>query len=174
MSWTKERIEMLTKLAAEGLTATQIARQIGDTTRNAVIGQIKRKSIKWMNSGDVGGGHGKRKPRSKIEPKPEATRPRPPKIAQAPLPRAQATDIARISFVSLENHHCRFIPGDPLTVSSGDPLYCGLQKMHGSPWCEGHHHMCTEPAGTRRLWTGKQRMAGHQTIANANEFTDAN
>ncbi|MTI18765.1 GcrA cell cycle regulator [Rhodobacteraceae bacterium RKSG542] len=42
MSWTTERVELLTKLWAEGLSASQIAAELGNVTRNAVIGKVHR------------------------------------------------------------------------------------------------------------------------------------
>ena len=42
MSWTDERVEQLKKLWADGLSASQIAAQIGGVTRNAVIGKVHR------------------------------------------------------------------------------------------------------------------------------------
>ncbi|MEG9861308.1 MAG: GcrA family cell cycle regulator [Parvularculales bacterium] len=42
MSWTEERVETLKELWATGLSASQIARQMGGITRNAVIGKVHR------------------------------------------------------------------------------------------------------------------------------------
>ena len=42
MSWTDERVARLTKLWAEGLSASQIAADLGGVTRNAVIGKVHR------------------------------------------------------------------------------------------------------------------------------------
>ena len=42
MAWTDERVELLKKLWAEGLSARQIADQLGGVTRNAVIGKVHR------------------------------------------------------------------------------------------------------------------------------------
>lgn len=42
MSWTDERTDTLKSLWAEGLSASQIARQMGGVTRNAVIGKVHR------------------------------------------------------------------------------------------------------------------------------------
>ena len=39
MSWTDERVELLKKLWADGLSASQIAGELGGITRNAVIGR---------------------------------------------------------------------------------------------------------------------------------------
>src|SRR5881392_518328 len=42
MSWTAERVETLKKLWADGLSASQIANELGNVTRNAVIGKVHR------------------------------------------------------------------------------------------------------------------------------------
>ena len=42
MAWTDERVELLKKLWAEGLSASQIAGRLGGATRNAVIGKVHR------------------------------------------------------------------------------------------------------------------------------------
>ena len=41
-TWTEERVEILKKLWSEGLSASQIAAEIGSVTRNAVIGKVHR------------------------------------------------------------------------------------------------------------------------------------
>jgi GcrA cell cycle regulator len=45
MGWTEERVELLKKLWADGLSASQIAAQLGGVTRNAVIGKVHRLSL---------------------------------------------------------------------------------------------------------------------------------
>ncbi|MFP5076575.1 GcrA family cell cycle regulator [Rhizobium sp. YIM 134829] len=45
MNWTDERVEKLKKLWAEGLSASQIAAQLGGVSRNAVIGKVHRLSL---------------------------------------------------------------------------------------------------------------------------------
>ncbi len=42
MSWTDERVETLKRMWAEGLSASQIAKDLGGVTRNAVIGKVHR------------------------------------------------------------------------------------------------------------------------------------
>ena len=42
MSWTDERVELLTKMWGEGQSASQIAKELGGVTRNAVIGKVHR------------------------------------------------------------------------------------------------------------------------------------
>ncbi len=42
MSWTDERVATLTKMWGEGNSASQIAKELGGVTRNAVIGKVHR------------------------------------------------------------------------------------------------------------------------------------
>ncbi len=42
MSWTDERVEQLKKMWGEGQSASQIAKELGGVTRNAVIGKVHR------------------------------------------------------------------------------------------------------------------------------------
>ena len=42
MGWTDERVELLKRLWLDGLSASQIAKQLGGVTRNAVIGKVHR------------------------------------------------------------------------------------------------------------------------------------
>ena len=51
MSWTDERVETLKKMWAEGQSASQIAKELGSVTRNAVIGKVHRLGL----SNRVGG-----------------------------------------------------------------------------------------------------------------------
>ena len=52
MSWTDERVETLKRMWAEGQSASQIAKELGGVTRNAVIGKVHRLGL----SNRVGGG----------------------------------------------------------------------------------------------------------------------
>ena len=45
MTWTDERVELLKKLWTDGLSASQIATELGGVTRNAVIGKVHRLSL---------------------------------------------------------------------------------------------------------------------------------
>ena len=42
MSWNEERVETLKRMWAEGASASQIAKELGQVTRNAVIGKVHR------------------------------------------------------------------------------------------------------------------------------------
>ena len=42
MAWTDDRVETLKKMWGEGQSASQIAKELGGVTRNAVIGKVHR------------------------------------------------------------------------------------------------------------------------------------
>jgi GcrA cell cycle regulator len=75
MSWTDERVETLKKMWAEGQSASQIAKELGGVTRNAVIGKVHRLGL----SNRVGGG-------STDTEEPEVAAAPPPRAEQAPKP----------------------------------------------------------------------------------------
>ena len=49
MSWTDERVETLKRMWAEGQSASQIAKELGGVTRNAVIGKVHRLGLSNRN-----------------------------------------------------------------------------------------------------------------------------
>lgn len=51
MSWTEERVETLKTMWAEGKSASQIAKELGGVTRNAVIGKVHRLGLSNRASG---------------------------------------------------------------------------------------------------------------------------
>ncbi|MGF1445969.1 MAG: GcrA family cell cycle regulator [Pikeienuella sp.] len=53
MTWTDERVEKLKEFWAEGMSASQIAKQLGGVTRNAVIGKVHRLGLSHRSSGEA-------------------------------------------------------------------------------------------------------------------------
>jgi GcrA cell cycle regulator len=51
MTWTDERVETLKTMWAEGKSASQIAKELGGITRNAVIGKVHRLGLSHRNGG---------------------------------------------------------------------------------------------------------------------------
>ena len=49
MSWTDERVETLKRMWTEGQSASQIAKELGGVTRNAVIGKVHRLGLSNRN-----------------------------------------------------------------------------------------------------------------------------
>ena len=56
MSWTDERVARLTKLWQDGLSASQIAADLGGVTRNAVIGKVHRLGMSGRDKAPGTGG----------------------------------------------------------------------------------------------------------------------
>ncbi len=55
MSWSDERVELLKKMWGEGQSASQIAKELGGVTRNAVIGKVHRLGLSNRNgNGNAG------------------------------------------------------------------------------------------------------------------------
>ena len=50
MAWTEDRVELLKKLWGDGYSASQIAAQLGEVTRNAVIGKAHRLGLSGRQS----------------------------------------------------------------------------------------------------------------------------
>ena len=84
MSWTDERVEMLKKMWGEGQSASQIAKELGGVTRNAVIGKVHRLGLSNRTAGAAPAKPepkakpaSKPEPKAKSAPKTEAARPAP-------------------------------------------------------------------------------------------------
>ena len=71
MSWSDERVELLKKLWGEGQSASQIAKELGGVTRNAVIGKVHRLGLSNRN-GSGGGAASESAAKAKPAPKAEA------------------------------------------------------------------------------------------------------
>ncbi|HEX9322035.1 MAG TPA: GcrA family cell cycle regulator, partial [Xanthobacteraceae bacterium] len=62
--WTDERVELLKKLWADGLSASRIAAELGGVTRNAVIGKVHRLGLSGRAKTPSSSVSRPRKPRS--------------------------------------------------------------------------------------------------------------
>jgi len=105
MSWTDERVELLKKMWGEGQSASQIAKELGGVTRNAVIGKVHRLGLSNRTGGAAPAAEPKAAPKAKPAAKPKpapaaaAATTAPP--ASAPAPRktkmvAEAADVPAI------------------------------------------------------------------------------
>ncbi|MET0376901.1 MAG: GcrA family cell cycle regulator, partial [Rhizorhabdus sp.] len=81
MSWTDERIDQLKRLWGQGMTASQIADDLGGVSRNAVIGKAHRLGLEARPS-PVKGGDSSASATAPAAPAPAA--PPPPERAAAP------------------------------------------------------------------------------------------
>lgn len=93
MSWTDERVETLKRMWADGQSASQIAKELGGVTRNAVIGKVHRLGL--SNRSDEAEAPAPApaepapKPAAATAPAPEPA-PKPAPAEPAPQPRAAA------------------------------------------------------------------------------------
>ncbi len=95
MSWTDERVELLKKMWGEGQSASQIAKELGGVTRNAVIGKVHRLGLSNRATGaSPSKSDAKEKPAPKAEAKPKPT-PKTEPARPAPAPEAKPAAPAR-------------------------------------------------------------------------------
>ena len=83
MSWSDERVELLKRLWGEGQSASQIAKELGGVTRNAVIGKVHRLGLSNRNGSAPVDGAGAATPPPEDEPAAAQS-------ASAPEPEAEA------------------------------------------------------------------------------------
>jgi len=153
MGWTEERVALLTKLWADGLSASQIAAELGGITRNAVIGKVHRLGLS-----------GRAKSPSSSSPRPR--KPRAPGMMRVPRAHirgntALAYDYAvepepelieipveqRKNLLQLTEATCHWPVGDP---GSQDFFFCGGEALENSPYCNYHSRVAYQPASERR------------------------
>ncbi|MDO6456652.1 GcrA family cell cycle regulator [Celeribacter halophilus] len=85
MSWTDERVELLKKMWGEGQSASQIAKELGGVTRNAVIGKVHRLGLS-NRAGSGGAAKPAAQPKAKLAPKPKVEAKAKPAAQPAPKP----------------------------------------------------------------------------------------
>jgi GcrA cell cycle regulator len=158
MSWTDERVETLKKLWADGLSASQIAAELGGITRNAVIGKVHRLGLSGRAKSPSSAAPRPRKPRATshmlrvsrssmrgntalahayeldIEPEPQ--------LIDNVIPLGQ-----RRSLLELTENTCRWPIGDPGTA---DFFFCGGPTITSLPYCAYHSRVAYQPANARR------------------------
>lgn len=172
MSWTDERVEVLKKMWGEGQSASQIAKELGGVTRNAVIGKVHRLGLSNRAGSSAPAPEKKAaKPAAKPKPKKQTEKvvevtvtPRKPIVpAGQPLPpQPSANEISpealatvrevektakRIGLMDLTERTCKWPIGDPAT---DDFWFCGLSVQQGKPYCEAHVGVAFQPMSGRR------------------------
>ncbi len=96
MSWTDERVETLKRMWVEGQSASQIAKELGGVTRNAVIGKVHRLGL----SNRASSAEEEEAPQAAAPAKAEAARPEPvaPRAEPPrPAPTPQAAPVSNVT-----------------------------------------------------------------------------
>ncbi|KAB0269113.1 GcrA family cell cycle regulator [Microvirga brassicacearum] len=162
ISWTDERVELLKKLWTDGLSASQIATELGNVTRNAVIGKVHRLGLS---------GRAKDKAAAEQRPRKAARAPSAPvaippqnrtNVIMAPVPRAPVIhvepmlpagdDLAipvseRVTIMELRESMCRWPMGDP---TKAEFRFCGAHSITGLPYCDHHARVAYQPVADRK------------------------
>jgi len=157
--WTAERRDQAKHLWQRGYTASQIARDLGGTTRNAVIGVLyragligtldKKLSRARKQQSEQNKAHRSAKRMAKKHPlgaSPSSRQRRAPELTQVPqtvAPALTLSDMKLIPLVETSYRQCKFIPGN-------DRLCCGLPVRPGTSWCEAHYRIVFEPIKPKR------------------------
>ena len=160
MAWTDERVELLKKLWAEGLSASQIAARLGGVTRNAVIGKVHRLGLSGRATSSRSSSPRPRRthvPRASRTPSlmfgtRGATALKPQfemevDLSPAPLEELVIPLNERASIMTLKESMCRWPIGDP---SEPEFHFCGRKKCGSLPYCEHHARMAYQPVQARR------------------------
>jgi GcrA cell cycle regulator len=148
MSWTDDRVATLKKLWGEGKTAAEIAKELGDVTRNAVIGKAHRLKLSNRVSPIQSN--------KKAVPKPaNISKPEPLEKKAAPRPPAAPVKILgeKLSLIDLKPNQCRWSEGDP---REDDFSFCGDQIMPGLPYCAEHAKVAYQAATRNRILKAEQ------------------
>ena len=180
MAWTDERVELLKKLWAEGLSASQIAGRLGSVTRNAVIGKVHRLGLSGRATTSRMKSH---------RPRPRMAQKRMAKTRFAPVGNPalralyQETEVyqppaeelvipvnERKTIQTLTECSCRWPIGDPQTAEFH---FCGKKKVMGLPYCEFHARRAFQPPQTRRREREIAEPVALETTAPATRKEDA-
>lgn len=167
MNWTDERVELLRKLWSEGLSASQIANQLGGVSRNAVIGKVHRLKLSARGRASsaqprakkapaAGGGGGRSASRparaitatigatalaAQFDAEPVARQMlRPVENVVIPISR-------KLTLIELTERTCKWPNGDPLAE---DFSFCGNEAGESGPYCGYHSRVAYQPASDRR------------------------
>ncbi len=132
MDWNEERTATLRKLWLEGMSASQVARQLGGVSRSAVIGKVHRLGITVR---DVPA-RSRTTIRTAVRAQPRARLVRDVAPATRSAPRLEAVEMApTATILGLETHSCRWPIGNP---DSHDFGFCGREKTARASYCDDH------------------------------------
>lgn len=148
MSWTDDRVEVLKKLWLEGLSASQIAKQLGGVTRNAVIGKVHRLGLSGRAAPSQPARAVLRAPRPPRPPSQPAIR-REAHVPAHPRPEPvrlyQPEEPGTATVLTLGAHMCKWPIGDP---SSDDFTFCG-RRAEGA-YCAEHSRVAFQPVQNKK------------------------
>lgn len=142
-AWSDERIEQLKKLFDAGMSASQIAAQLGQMSRNAVVGKLHRLGIKRgrVIRTRVDAPRAARKAPAAKRPHTEVYRLVGNKVQtvlefdDAVLRQADVIPL-NITLMNLERSQCRY------PTQTEPTLFCGNERAEASSYCPQHAALC--------------------------------
>jgi GcrA cell cycle regulator len=160
MGWTDERVETLKKLWLDGLSASQIAKQLGGVTRNAVIGKVHRLGLSGRATPSQPQRPAFKAPRAPRPPIAAAPAPRramePALPAHAPAPVLAAEEPGTATVLTLGAHMCKWPIGDP---SSDSFTFCGRRSDREGPYCSEHARVAYQPQQQKKGRSSASELA---------------
>lgn len=165
--WTERRVDLLKKLWADGLSASQIAKQLGGVSRNSVIGKVHRLGLSGRAEASRPTRLAKPVAAKPARPRPAAAIVIP--FARVPLPDpAQADTLTPLPEEERCAHWCRWPIGDPKSAAFD---FCGreqgwLTEARRDTYCPGHRaaerarsatHVRKKPASEKELLRSLRR-----------------
>ena len=159
MGWNEERVALLRKLWTEGLSASQIAKQLGGVTRNAVIGKVHRLGLAGRATPSR---PAKRTVRAA---RPRSLGPSAPRLRSAttapaiPMPDLEPLKLEDgnvVSVLTVNDTLCKFPIGEPTDPSFA---FCGRGAEHGKPYCKEHAQVAYQPSQAK-----KRRASGNDEL----------
>jgi GcrA cell cycle regulator len=169
LTWTDDRVEQLKKLWEGGLSASQIAAELGNVTRNAVIGKVHRLGLSGRaKSPSTASSSSSAAPRQRkarpAQPMMRVARP----VSRGNTALAHAFEVEmepdpvaydnvvpmsqRVSLLELNDATCHWPIGDP---SSSEFFFCGGRALTSLPYCAHHSRIAYQPASDRRRQPAK-------------------
>ncbi|CAN7654566.1 GcrA cell cycle regulator [Phenylobacterium sp. LjRoot225] len=150
LGWSDARVDLLRKLWQDGMSASQIAKQLGGVTRNAVIGKVHRIGLSGRAAPSPPARTILRAPRPpRARPAPPS-RPRgvacPPTVAKVQPARIVDEGPGCATLLTLSAHMCKWPIGDPLLDGF---TYCG--RPAEGPYCQGHSEVAYRPGKPKPL-----------------------
>ena len=160
MGWTEERVELLTKLWQDGLSASQIAKKLGGITRNAALGKMSRLGLTSRSAPSKPARTVFRSPRPKGPPStPAALRRIPGPIQEQvialgdPFTSRYVDEAAgSATMLTLGKHMCKWPIGDPALESF---TFCGRRTGTGS-YCNDHAQVSYQPTAAKKRSNGEE------------------
>jgi GcrA cell cycle regulator len=161
MLWTSERDHRIIVLWADGLSASEIARDFGDCSRNAVIGRVYRLRasgypLEARSSSPARSSYHRRSPAKSNAARSRPRRPpKPPPLVEPTPPSLDKL----IPFLDVRNGLCRWPHGDPQQLSAF--RFCGEQTC-AHVYCD--YHWAHARQSTLSISTDERERRRHRAL----------